>query len=482
MKRNVLSEVLLYRYRYIIGYALFAIVLVGALYMSFLIPGQITAAEKQSAITSATLSLHDPSIKDIVNLPYHLLQKASLHYFGITNLGIKLPSLIIGALSAIGLLWLLRRWLLRDSIAIFTICIFVAHKQFLSTSQEGVPLIMMIFWLIFVLLFALKFTANNKSIIWGVLLTSSLVLSLYTPLSIYVFICLLAASILHPHLRYVVSTVPKLNMTLFIALGALLAAPLVYTFFKDPAIIATLAGWPGTSVTLELLRHNIKEILKALFFFWQPQLTTVGLTPIFGASSFVLIVFGALSLIRDHHSARSYMLLMTLPILILPSIFNPELLIILSVPLLLLFGLGVETLLDEWYKLFPHNPYARVTALVPMIILLAGIMIGNLLFYMNGYRYSPDLSHYYSYDLSLARQTLQAHPSATLVTSEQQKPFYMLLKRDFPDINITSEPSEALNAQTVVVYREPANQYGALKYLSVDSYANNGVRFYVYQK
>ena len=164
-------------------------------------------------------------------------------------------------------------------------------------------------------------------------------------------------------------------MTLFIAVAALLVAPLVYALSKDLLILATLAGWPDSTVTLELLRHNLKEIIKAFLFFWQPQLTAVGLTPIFGASTFVLILLGALSLMRDHHSARSYMLLMTLPIVALPSIFNPDFLIILSVPLLLLFGLGVETLLDEWYKLFPHNPYARVTALVPMIILLAGIML-----------------------------------------------------------------------------------------------------------
>ncbi len=482
MKQNVLSEILLYRYRYIIGYLIFALVLIGALYMSFHVPGQLTAAERQSTVASATLSLQDPSAKDIVNLPYHLLQKASLHQFDITNLGIKLPSLIIGALSAVGLLWLLRRWLLRDSIAVFAICIFVAHKLFLSASQEGVPLIMLIFWLIFVLLFALKFTANNKSIIWGLLLSTSLALSLYTPLSIYVVICLLAAGVLHPHLRYVLGTVPKLNMTLFIAVAALLTAPLIYALAKNPMIMATLAGWPDATVTLELLRHNIKEIIKAFFFFWQPQLTTIGLTPIFGASTFVLMLFGALSLMRDHHSARSYMLLMTLPIVALPSIFNPDFLIILSVPLLLLFGLGVETLLDEWYKLFPHNPYARVTALVPMIILLAGIMFGNLTYYLNGYRYSPDLSRYYSYDLSLARETLTKYPNSTLLTNSNEQSFYNLLERDFSNVIVTSEPGEALSATTTVTQIAPAAQFGSLTYLTVDSYTNNGVRFYVYQK
>lgn len=484
MKRNVIGEVLLYRYRYIIGYLLFALVLTGSLYISFFIPGQLTVAEQQSAVTSATLSLKDPSAKDIIDMPYHLLQKASLHYFGITNLGIKLPSLIIGGLSAIGLLWLLRRWLLRDSIAIFTICIFITLQQFMTATQNGTPLIMMMFWLIFVLLFALKFTASNKSIIWGVLLAGGLTLSLYTPLTIYVVICLLAASVLHPHLRFTIGTIPKLHLTLFAVIALALVSPLVYASLKDPQIIATLAGWPDSTLTLELLRQNIKEVLRTLFFFWQPQLTWHGLTPMFGAASFVLIVFGALNLMRDHHSARSYMLLMTLPIVALPSLFNPEFLIILTVPLVLLFGLGVETLIDEWYKLFPHNPYARITALAPMIILLAGIMIGNLMFYINSYRYSPNLAKYYSYDLQLARQTITDNPKTTLLTTADNRPFYALLERDFPDLHVTDQPSiaAATATGTVITHQVAQPSLGELKSLHVDGYATSDVRFYVYQK
>ncbi len=483
MKRNILSEVLLYKYRYIVGYLIFAVVLVGALYISFQIPGQITVDEQKSAVSSATISLTDPSTKNIIDLPFHLMQKASLHYFDITHFGIKLPSLIIGALSAIGLLWLLRRWLLRDSVAILTICIFVSSRLLLSSSQEGIPLIMMVFWLIFVLLFALKFTANNKSIIWGALLTVALALSLYTPLTIYVVVCLLAASILHPHLRYVVGTIPKLHLTLYALIGIVILLPLAFTLTKDPLILATLAGWPDSGFNFDMLRHNIKEIIKAYFFFWQPQLTQIGLTPILSASSFILMLFGVLNLVRDHHSARSYMLVMTLPILVLPSLFNPNFLIILSVPFILLLGLGIETLLDEWYKLFPHNPYARVTALVPMSILLAGIMIGNLTYYINAYRYSPSLSNYYSYDLRLARKTLTAYPNALLVTNPNDRDFYSLLSRDFPDVRVTSMAEEAINAKTIVSHvARLASPAHTLKHMTVDSYRDNGVRFYVYEK
>lgn len=482
MKRNILSEILLYQYRYIIGYIFFFIVLVGALTVSFTLPGQISPTEQSNAVTSATLSLTDPSSKDVVDLPYHLLQKASLFFFHITNLGIKLPSLVLAGFSAIGLLWLLRRWLLRDSIAIFTICIAVVLHQFLLTAQDGTPLIMMIFWLVFVLLFALKFTANNRSLTWSLLLSASLALSLYTPLSLYVVICMLAASVLHPHLRFVIRTIPKLNLALSALLALILLAPMFIVLNKNSLVLATLAGWPDVAVTAEIVRHNAKEIIRAYLFFWNPQLTQTGLTPIFGASSFVLIIFGILNLLRNHHSARSYTLLMTLPILALPSLFNINFLIILTVPLILLLGLGIETLLDEWYSLFPQNPYARITALVPMFILLVGIIIGNLSAYTNAYRYSPNLSQYYTNDLTISRQIVQKHPEATLLVSPQDQPFYNLLQRDYPILRVTSDSSD-IAAKTVVTRNSvTSGQLGKLTEIAVDSYRDNSARFYVYQK
>lgn len=482
MKRNILSEILLYRYRYIIGYVLFLIVLVGALSVSYYLPGQISPTERSNAVTSATLSLANPSSKDVVDLPYHLLQKASLFFFNITNLGIKLPSLVLAGFSAFGLLWLLRRWLLRDSIAIFTICIAVVLRQFLSTAQDGTPLIMMIFWLVFVLLFALKFTANNRSLTWSLLLSASLALSLYTPLSLYVVICMLAASILHPHLRFVIRTIPKLNLTLSALLALILLTPMFIALGKNSLVLATLAGWPDAAVTAEIVRHNAKEAIKAYLFFWSPQLAQTGLTPVFSASSFVLIIFGILNLLRNHHSARSYTLLMALPILALPSLFNANFLIILTVPLILLLGLGIETLLDEWYVLFPHNPYARITALVPMFILLVGIIVGNLTAYTNAYRYSPNLSQYYTNDLTISRQIIQKYPESTLVVNPQDQPFYNLLGRDYPIMHVTSDPSD-ITAKTIITHTSVASrQLGKLKEIAVDSYRDNGARFYVYQK
>ena len=45
---------------------------------------------------------------------------------------------------------------------------------------------------------------------------------------------------------------------------------------------------------------------------------------------------------------------------ILLALFNPDKLLICLVPAYLYMAIGIETLIGEWYRLFPRNPYARL--------------------------------------------------------------------------------------------------------------------------
>ena len=98
MIASILSHLLLYLYRYKVCYALFFVLLIGVLTVSVFVPRQLTNAEQTSAVKSATLSLSHPSTESILDAPYHLLQKASLYLFSITQIGIHIPSILTGKL------------------------------------------------------------------------------------------------------------------------------------------------------------------------------------------------------------------------------------------------------------------------------------------------------------------------------------------------------------------------------------------------
>jgi 4-amino-4-deoxy-L-arabinose transferase-like glycosyltransferase len=419
----------------------------------------------------------------VVDLPYRFLQKASLHFFGITIFAIKLPSLLIGLFAGLGLLWLLRSWLLRSNIALFASIIAVTSSQFLLVASSGTPLVMPVFWAVALLLLALKLSANHTSLIWSLCAGVALGLSLYTPLSLFLILSLPLAVVLHPRLRHLLRTIPKKNIAMALVIFAIMIVPLSIALFKSPSLFATLLGWPGSSHSLGQIKLNLIELAKSYLLFWYPQLTTMGLTPIFGLGPFCLMILGALKLLVDHHSARSYSLALLLPILLIPVVLQPQYAVIFFVPFILLLAIGIEALLDEWYKLFPHNPYARVVALVPLLILLTGIIISNTSRYTSVMRYSSTLPLHYSQDLSLTRSTIRQHPGSILVTSSQELPFYDLLRRDFSTLNVTDQlPPLIKNKHVIISHSNPAasNTLGVPSQIITDSYKDHGPRFYVF--
>lgn len=483
MKQHILIRLFTYRHRYGLGYILFFVLLLGVLLLSYNIPGELTNAEQKSAVESATISLTDPTTRSVIDLPYHLLQKASLHFFGITTFAIKLPSLIIAACIGTGILWLLRRWLLRNSIALFASVIAITTSQFIAAASTGTALIMPLFWMVAFLWLALKISANHKSLWWWFCIALVGGLSLYTPLSIYLLLSIFLATFLHPHLRHLLRSTPWTHFLVAGVTFIIIIAPLSFALFKHPEYFKILLGWPESGISFGILKFNIIELLKNYFEFWKPDITDIGATPLFGAASLALVIFGALKLAAEHHAARSYGLALLLPLLIVAVVLQPHFAGVLFVPFILLLAIGIEALLDEWYRLFPHNPYARVVALVPIIILLFSIMLGNIGYYTDAYRYSTSLPRFYTRDLDIAHDILEKYPSATIVTTQTQQPFFDLLRRDFPDTQTSLHmPKTISKARPAVITTGTGIDIAKLKtplYIATDHYEQRSPRFYV---
>ena len=485
MKQNFLLALATNKHRYWFAVVLFSILLVSSLYFAMSSQQGITLREQQSAVTSATLSLSQESLGEIVDIPYHLLQKASIHYLGLSAFSIKLPSLILGSLLGFTLLLLLKRWLLRSNIAFFTGVIAITNVQFVLIATSGTPLIMTVLWTMLIFLTGLALARYPRSLIWSIFLTISISLSLYTPLSVYVLVALVIIAILHPHLRYVVKTVPLKHKFICLFVGLLIILPLFVGLLYEPSQGWKLLGIPIHHIDIATLRYNMMLIAKAYFTFWYSNINAIGIGPVFNIASLCLIIFGGLRLISHLHAARSYGLILLFPILLVPVILQPEYIVILLVPMILLLAIGVEALLDEWYKLFPHNPYARVVALAPISVLLTGIVISNVILYSNVQRFNENTSHYYSYDLSILAPHLKMYSEASIVTTSLHASFYDLLRREYPSIHITDSISHTKKNKPVIVTQGTGVQTSTMsepKLILTDFYKERAPRFYIYQK
>ena len=75
-------------------------------------------------------------------------------------------------------------------------------------------------------------------------------------------------------------------------------------------------------------------------------------------------------------------------------------------PLSILVAHGLKYLLEKWYGLFPENPYARISALFPLVILFSIMIVPGLLQYIYGYRYNPSIVNQFRYDLDVIPKNL----------------------------------------------------------------------------
>lgn len=469
-----------------VGYAFFSIALIGLLLIAGLfIPGGISEAEMQSAAASAGFSFMDINTWPIVNLPYHILQKASIDLFGLSDFSIKLPTLLLAFMTGIGFLILLLRWF-RQNVAILAAIIAVTASQFLIVAQSGTATIMLMFWSTFLLLAATYVSMHaKKGFIWKLVFFVCAALSLYTPLSIYILIAMLIAAVLHPHLRYMLLRLSFIKLTICLVLSSALLVPLLLHFVNVPADILTILGLPHEIPSLATIGNNLLYVGHALFGFTAPEVHGEVLLPLYGLSTAALMTLGFLQLVVDHHSARTYTIGLWITLLGVLLILQPESLAVIFIPMLLMLAIGINTLYRKWYGLFPNNPYARIAALIPLAILMGGIVFTGVDRFMNSYRYSPDIATTFSRDLKLVNEELskEGAPSILVVKSDNHA-FYSALVKKHDNLTVTDQvpasKTPALMAHEKVT-SEVREEYGTPSKLVVNDYSADALRFYLYK-
>lgn len=479
--RKFITDYTLYKYRFIIGYSIIALIVAGLLIIAGLyVPGGLSDAEQQSAVTSGQLSLESFQPESIINLPFHLLQKLSLSVFGVSNISIKLPALLLGALSVVGILILLQLWFKRN-VAIITTFLIITTGQFLYVAQSGTPSILYVFWSVW-LLVAAMFVSRSATwgFVWKILLFTVAALSLYTPLSVYILLAIASAALLHPHLRYIVKRLSKKRLALGAFCALILLAPLIRSLILDPSIGLTLLGIPQEAPQIA---SNLLQSFSQYIDFMS-ETTGPLMTPIYGLGSLLLIILGFYRLFTTKYTARSYIITAWL-ILLLPILaINPKFVSVTFVPMILLMGMGITILLSHWYQLFPKNPYARVIGLVPLAVLIGGMVFTGLDRYVYGYHYNPPLVSHFSVDLSIINKQIEQEDAITVVVDAKDHNFYSLIAGAHPNkkIAVTHAIPKTIRETTLVAGGiHKANAKKPPYRIITNGRAQNADRFYVYK-
>ena len=474
MAARDITDFFIYRWRYIVGYSLVALLLAGLLIFAGLyVPGGISPEEMRATVQSDKIDLSDPSTLAITSLPFYLLQATIFHFFGVHDFTIKLPSLILALFSAVGLILLLRRWF-KPNIAVLTSLIAITTGQFLFIAQNGTPGILYVFWPILLLALGTQVTrAKRGRLFWKLSFAAAAALSLYTPLSIYPLIAVVIAVALHPHLRNIIRRLSPLKVSLSVVLFAVIIAPLVYFIATTPRLGLSLLGvpidWPPD------IAANFMILLKQFFLFWEPSTTTL-MTPVFGLGSMLIILLGIYRLIRTRDTTRSYLIIIWILCLVPVLLLNPMFTSVTFVPSVLLLAAGLTSLITYWYRLFPLNPYARIVGLVPIVVLVITLIGSGLDRYIYGYHYSPSTAVNFSKDLKLIPKDTKH-----LVVSESELSFYNAVANHRTGLIVTTIPETDQFVATRDAHASVLTSYQITRIITT-TYAEESDRLYVYKK
>jgi hypothetical protein len=467
-----ITEFFVYKWRYYIGYGLLAIGLISVLIFAGLyLPGGLSSQETQSVIKSASVNYNDFWSASAVNLPYYLIQKLCFILFGVSILSIKLPSIILGFLSAVGLVLLLRQWV-KPGIAILTSFIAITTGQFLFIAQNGTPDILFLFWPVWIILIASLITSHKKfrktlTAIFFVLAA----LSLYTPLSIYILLIIFGSVALHPHLRYVIKQLSASRLIIGTLLLLLLISPLTIAIVRAPSLIFTFLGLP---LNLPDFTANFSSLGTQYFGFVNSSSGTM-ITPFFELGSMLLIALGAYFVVRNRVTAKNYVVSIWVVLLIPIIIINPGYTTITFLPLVVLLALGLDGLLAHWYQLFPRNPYARIGGLIPVVLLVIVLVTSGANRYIYGYLYNPNVVPNFSKDLQLIPKDTK-----NLVVANSELAFYQVVAKYNKSFTVTTQP----NGNSFLSTQAAMSQFSGyeINRIITSSLSNNSDRFYVYKK
>jgi len=455
MNIRPISEWTLYKHRFLIAYsglAVLAALLLG-LYANILPPG-LSAPEQQSAITSHALSLTElPTAQQVVNLPFHALQKFSMNWLGLSPFGVRLPSLVFAAITIFCLSFIIKRWF-KVNVAIVATMIIVTSTWFLSIARLGTPDIMIPFWTSVLILCATYVSQQTKRWhLWKALFGLSAALALYTPYMSYLFLATLIAAMAQPHLRYLIRQSSKVGLTIGIFFFALLMVPLCWGIYKDPSLIREIFAIPATIPEPVQFGRDLLQAISNLGWPFNVQSGPV-VTPLVGLATLVLVGIGGMRLLGDFHSVRAYVLLIWMALLIPIIGFNPSNLTVLFVPVMLVMTIGLNLVVRYWYRLFPFNPYARIFGLVPLFFLIFSIMQFNYQRYTYTMLYSPEAGKIFNTDAFLAQKEADALPAnspLTIVAKPADQGLYKVIADRRPNTAIIAGEQEPTRPGVYIV-------------------------------
>ncbi|MDR0979726.1 MAG: hypothetical protein LBM12_01035 [Candidatus Nomurabacteria bacterium] len=448
------TDTLTYKLRYVWLYIIVGALLLGAVIaMPELTGMRLSDAERTSALTSASKDLH------LANFPYHLLQGLSISMLGMTPLAVKLPSIVLGIITAILITLLLNRWY-RNLTAFITTALIVSSVAFLTLTGSGTPTILYLLFPVLMLWLGSQIIDEKPKVLTVVALSAAAIISVFIPYMIYFDLALFLLVFAHPHLRFSLYRLPRRAIII-----AILAAAV--------AIVPLFLFVPGVNFNEFLLPHF--QPAESSLGAWRQIIGLNEPLSWFSLPLLALMLVGAYATFLDYHIARNQIVFALILISLLASLFFPPLFTTTVLLAIILIGNGLGFLIKNWRGIFPNNIYAALVAALPLAAFTILAAATSINFFYTAPRTIAAVHYEANNDLQLLQENISEKDQLVLVNFTE---FYA---QAFPD-NATYADfrPENLTASRVISDR-PLTTDRRLEKIITSSSATQAARFYIYK-
>lgn len=351
-----------------------------ALLFVIILAGLIVLPKLGSLVPSTTQAEHPASlgittsqglIDDPFFLPERVIQASLLYLDQASGTALRLVSVFFAAAALICMYWLLSMWHTRR-VAILGLLLFVSSSWFLHQARWAEPSVLYLLAVPILLIGSVLLKRKRYDYLWPFTLFF-LALLLYLPGVWLLTVLFLAGNFdkIRKTFKYASVRFRVLSIATFI--GPLI--PLVYSLWHSPWLIKTWTGLPENGPYLRDILQNLYEIPKQLFVSGlDDPLRWLSGTPILDAATVILMVIGIYSYQNGLHPIRWRVLAgLSLVSFVLVAIGGFVTLSLL-IPLAYIFASnGIAMLLQQWFTIFPRNPFARSIGItmVSIVVLTA---------------------------------------------------------------------------------------------------------------
>jgi hypothetical protein len=344
--------------------ALLILLLLGIIMQLSLIPSQFAQVEVDysSQVISYSMIGEDP-----LSLPHKLASYAVLK-FSDSARAVRAVSIVVFGICSLALYRILKRWH-SDKIALLATAMFATNATVLIVARLATPLVLIFSWsIVIAVLLWLQHGNSHRVAPFSLLVISAFLL--YVPGAPYFFSLLV---ILFGH--RLLKTAKKLkSSTIYVALisGILVITPLVLSFVNN---INLLKQWLLLPEVIELssVPYNLLRIPSA-FIYKTPidPLFNIDSLPILDVAAGGLFLIGLYAYYKNSKLERTKIMLITALFgIILGALGQTFIAIVLLLPYIYsVIAAGISYVLDEWYSVFPKNPFARSFGLILVTIVV----------------------------------------------------------------------------------------------------------------